>query len=335
MSSQATSSTRALLVGAGAVGLVYGRHLALAGVDVSFYVRDKYREQAQAGYAMYPLNRSNPRRAPVRFGGFGVVTSADEVRDAGPFDQVWLCVSSPALRGGWLTDILAVAGDAAAVVMLTNGMGDRELLAAATSDDRIVQGMISMISYQGPLPGETLPEPGCAYWFPPLGPSPFSGPDARVKPLVAALNKGGCPAKRHRDVAAVVGFPTAILMPHLLALEAAGWKFDALRRGDWLDRAAAASREAMASVQARTGHRPPLSARLFSPGLMRLVTRIAPGVLPLPIETYLAYHFTKVGDQTRMYVRDYRQICVDNGLPADALADLERRLPPPATQEPA
>lgn len=240
-------------------------------------------------------------------------------------------MSSPGLRGEWLAPILRNAGDDASVVLLTNGLSDRALIAAETGDERICQGIISMISYQGPLPGESLPEPGCVYWFPPMDPSPFSGTARRVNVIVDSLKRGGCPAKAHPDVAAVVGFPTAVLMPFLLALEGAGWTFDGLRAGDGLRRAVAGSKEAFASVKARTGHTLPFGMRFHSPMAVRLLLRLAPIVIPLPIETYLAYHFTKVGDQTRMYVRDYMQTADDNGLPTDNLRELLNRLPTPDT----
>lgn len=83
----ATSSEKILIVGAGAVGLVYGRHLQRAGCDVTYYVREKYRVQAQAGYPMYPLNTGG-RGKPVVFAKFGIVTSAEQVAEAGPFTQV-------------------------------------------------------------------------------------------------------------------------------------------------------------------------------------------------------------------------------------------------------
>jgi hypothetical protein len=326
--SNSPASEKILVVGAGAVGLVYGRHLQRAGCDVTYYIRDKYRAQAQAGYPMYPLNTGG-RDKPVVFDKFGIVTSAEQVAEAGPFTQVWLCVSSPGLRGEWLPPILRGAGDDASVVLLTNGLFDRALIGAVTGDERICQGIISMISYQGPLPTESLPEPGCVYWFPPMGPSPFSGTAKRVKAIVENLKRGGCPAKSHPDVAAVVGFPTAVFMPLLLALEAASWTFDGLGKGDGLQRAVGASKEAIASVKARTGHTPPFGMRFNSPMAVRLLLKLAPIVIPLPLETYLAYHFTKVGEQTRMYVREYIQTATDNGLPSDNLRELLNRLPAP------
>ena len=47
---------KVLVVGAGAVGQVYGWHLKRGGVDLTFYVKEKYRAEVEAGLTVYPLN---------------------------------------------------------------------------------------------------------------------------------------------------------------------------------------------------------------------------------------------------------------------------------------
>ncbi len=325
MATKGKSARSILVVGAGAVGQVYGRHLQLGGAQVTFYMRAKYRADAEKGYPMYPLNKQG-RDKPVRFGDFGIVTDKAEVAAAGPFDEVWLCVSSPALRGQWLEDVIDSAGGKATIVMLTSGFEDRKLLASLTGEERIVAGMISMISYHGPLPDETLPEPGVVYWFPPLGPSPFHGPKERTRAVVDGLRAGKCPAKVSADVEAAGSFGAAVLMPHLLALEANNWRFDGLKRGDWLRKASAATKEALAATAAHLGTEPPLAMKFINPMALRVIMAASKHVIPLPIETYLAYHFTKVGDQTRAYINDYVASCIEHQLPSDALGELCKRL---------
>ena len=81
---------KVLIVGAGAVGVVYGRHLQLAGAELSFYVRDKYRPACEQGLTVYPLNKDRSFK-PVDFKEFSVLSSPEEVA-AQSFDQVWLAV---------------------------------------------------------------------------------------------------------------------------------------------------------------------------------------------------------------------------------------------------
>ena len=83
---------RALIVGAGAVGQVYGYHLQQAGWEVGFLVRPKYAEAARSGFTLYPLNKPH-RGRPVRFEGLEVYDSAEAAAEQS-WDQVWLAVSS-------------------------------------------------------------------------------------------------------------------------------------------------------------------------------------------------------------------------------------------------
>jgi 2-dehydropantoate 2-reductase len=293
---------------------------------VTLFVRDKYRDAAARGFELYPLNKRKGGD-PVRFEGFGVVSRADEVA-ARTFDQVYLTVSSPALSGPWLAELIAAIGDAT-VIALQPGQDDRDtILAAGASADRLVSGMITLISYAAPLPGETrFPRPGMAYWFPPMAPAPFSGPAERVAAVVALLRKGGQPAKRHKNVPQAVAFPSAILMTYLVALEAAGWSFKTLVR-DRIQLGAAGAREVLAIVGTTYG-KPPLGVRMVArPRTLRMGLWFARRMIPIPLEVYLKEHFTKVGDQTRMMMAGYIQRGRDAKLGVAALERLMAELPP-------
>jgi 2-dehydropantoate 2-reductase len=316
---------RALVVGAGAVGQVFGYHLHLGGADVSFLVKPKYAGECRAGFTLYPLNDRRRRLEPRRFTGAGVVTTDEEVA-ASRWDQVFLTVSSTALRGPWLPGLARAAGDAT-VVSLQPGIEDRTHVLQYVPEDRLVSGLISLIAYAAPLPGETrFPEPGMAYWFPPLSPSPFSGPRARVDAVVAALRAGGQPAKRHPDVPGLAGFPSAIMMPYLVALEAGGWTFD--RLGQHAPTAARAAREAVDIVAARpeAGRRPPLIGLAVRPFVVRAGLWLGRKVIPLDLETYLREHFIKVGDQTRLMMSQYIDHARSRGLPSAALESLNNSI---------
>jgi hypothetical protein len=206
-------------------------------------------------------------------------------------------------------------------VSLQPGIEDRELVLRHVPASRLVSGAIVLISYAAPLPGESrFPEPGMAYWFPPLAPAPLSGPKGRVDAVVAALRAGGMPARVHPDVPSMVGFPSAIMMPYLLALEAGGWKFD--RLGERAGEAGSAARQAIAVVARKHGRRPPLIGLAARPWIVRAGLWLGRAVIPLDLETYLREHFTKVGDQTRLMVAQYIDAAKDSGLPAGALEGL-------------
>jgi len=331
------------------VGQSYGHCLARGGAALSFLVKPKYAAEARRGFPVYPLNERSARRGePQRLEGFGVLTSAKEVATRAaeaPWDAVWLCVSATALRGPWLGPLLRATGDAT-VVLLTPGLEDRaHVLAAmeeggsppALAEARLVQGVITLIAFHAPLGGEVAAAgalgarvPGTAYWFPPGGRLPLAGDPARVAPLVEALARGGCRARLDPSAARSGALASALMMPYLAALEAAGWEFAAVRRSPSLVTAWRAGGEALAVVAAETGASVPWSARLARPWIVRLVSRLAPLVFPFDIETFLRVHFTKVGDQTRFMLGRYASLAAQRGLPHEHLDAVLAGLPPHA-----
>jgi ketopantoate reductase len=310
---------RALIIGAGAVGQVYGRHLARGGAEVSFLVKAQQAEAARKGFVLYALNRLRWRRAvPERFEGYGVLAASD-IADS-KWDQVYLAVPSPALRGGWLGEVGRAVGRAT-VVVLQPGPGDRAFVARHLAEaDQVVQGIITAVSYQAPLAGETrFPEPGVAYWFPPLAASPLGGPPDRVAAVVDALKRGGLPARPVKDIATAADFASAMLLPLLAVLEAAGWSLPAARRR--LRLATRAAAQSLALAERRTRRQAPLPLRLLlHPSILRPLLLLAPLAFPLDLETYLRFHFTKVGEQTRDVLRGY--LTGETSLPVDALAEV-------------
>lgn len=313
---------KVLLVGAGAVGQVYGYHLQRGGARVGFLVKEKYAAECRAGLTIYPLNRSKGERfAPLRFADFDVLSDPAQVGHE--WDAVMLCVSSTQLRGPWFDALTRAMRDDATLVMLQPGLEDKAYICERIDGSRLVAGMISLISYQAPLPGETtISDPGIAYWFPPMAPSPFSGPEERVAPLVAALKAGGCPAKRTGDVTRRAGFPTAMMMPILVALEDAEWSFKQVFQGDRLALALSAAAEAIRVVSAIGHQRRPFSRLLLRRSLLRFVAWLAKRQAPFEMEVYLKHHFTKVGDQTRFFIRRYLDLALEHDLPAENLTRL-------------
>jgi 2-dehydropantoate 2-reductase len=323
---------RALVVGAGAVGQVYARHLAQGGTHVGFLVKRKHVTRTRAGLTLYHLNRPRRQRTtPERLTGYGTFGS---VRDAAveAWDQIYLAMSSPALRAGsWFAELTSAIPDAT-VVFLQPGPEDREFVLAHAAESRVVQGIITIIGYHAPLPGEVrFPEPGVAYWLPPLAPSPMSGPAARLEPVLRALREGRLPARRVRDVGGRGPFGAAVMMPVLAELESVGWRFDDLRSRGHLRLALRASRQALDIVAHRRGIRAPLGVRLATHApFVRSGLRLAPAVTPFDFETYIRVHFTKVGDQTRDMLRTYLDWARETGLPTGALERVHARiaLPP-------
>lgn len=321
---------RILIVGAGAVGQVYGQALQRGGAEVSFLVKPKYADEARAGFTMYEVFRN--RHETRRFAGFGVLTDVSEAA-AQRWDQVWLAVAGPAIEGDWVERLLEATPGATLVSLQPGPEAGARLRPLA--GDRLVTGVIAFIAWQAPLPGESrFTEPGVAWWYPP-GPSPFAGPRERVKPVVDALRAGGCPARAVGELGGATVFGTALLQIHVAALDAAKWSWPNARTSGVLDLAKRAWREAAAIGAKTSGSSAPLWTPLIGPWGVRLVMWLAPKLLPMDVPTYFGYHFTKVGEQTRkhidLWVREGQRV----GVPVPALTELRTRLGAEASFDPA
>lgn len=300
---------RILLVGAGAVGQVFAYHLQRGGADIAMYVRPKYVEECSKGFDLFELGVTHQPRGPLRLDDIEVFSSPDEL-DGQTFDQVWLCVSSTGLQGGWLDEFLSKIGDAT-LVSLQPGPTDAAFITARYPAERVIHGLIGFIAYAAPLPDERFPGEGMAFWLPPLSPSPMGSEEveqARLDAVTKLLERGGLATKQDRQLANKSVFPTALLSPFLMALELEDWKLGRVRGSTWLTAASEATREACEVMSAQVGHPAPAVLASQRPWMLRGILGVAPKVMPLPLETYLEYHFTKVGDQTRATIATYLEL---------------------------
>ena len=309
-----------LVVGAGAVGQVYGYHLQRGGADVTFFVRDKYVDEMKAGLDLYPLNQREHRTVPVHMGGYGVISQFAEV-SASTWDYVVMCTSSTVLGTPWMTDLLAAIGKAT-LVSLFAGFGDGEELLKVISADRVVWGLITLISFHAPLRAEDPMKPGMAYWFPPMTKAPFSGPPALVKPLLETFRRGGFGCREAGgDKGSAV--PGALLSVFVLALEAAGWKFRDFLAAERIPVERAAIREAIEVVCRKEGMKPPWFVGMIGGAFFRMFLFLSRKIIPFDFELYLQIHFTKVRAQMRTTVGRYVSDGVKLGIATPHLVQLQ------------
>lgn len=315
-------TTRVAIVGGGAVGQVYGLHLLKGGAEVTYFVRERYVDELRAGPSLYALPRGGSRRlVPTH-------VRSDMSGLADGFDQVWLCVPTNALTSGSLDVVLsAVAScERTSLVSMLPGMQVRALLDQHIPRARVVDGMIGTVAYEAPLPGEQLP-PGIAYVLPRLSPSKFSGVEAdRVRGVTQLLRAGGCPAGTVKDARVSLALSSCVMMPMVVALEGAGWRFASLRKGDWLTLAAGAAREALTLTGAELSVPTPWFRPLVRRPLFSLISYGAKWVAPFDAEVYLQHHFTKVGEQTREMMRGYTASAAERGLPSPHIVELNQRV---------
>lgn len=133
-----------LIVGAGAVGLVYGQHLSMAGHRVTFFVKEQHRNDLKSGVSM--IRKRRLVKDEVRhFSDFSLLSQWNHVAGE-EWDYVFLAISSDALRAlpfGIVKDAIADA----TLLMLQPSETDYKVLGEYWSEENVVKGMINMISY--------------------------------------------------------------------------------------------------------------------------------------------------------------------------------------------
>ena len=296
---------KALVVGAGAVGQVYGRALVRAGAEVTYLVKPRHEEAARRGFVLHPWNEG---RSAVPFRNFRVVVAPEPGHDV-----VLLAMSSTGLRApGFVPDLAARIG-AATVVTLQPDIDDAELVYAHVPAERVVTGLIAFLAYLEP--------PGVAVWFPPLGTSALSGP--RARPIARLLSAGGLPCRVVRDAVTTRALGGAVLGTIVTALEATGWDRRALGR----DRAVRvlacrAAREAVTIAARRRGVRPPLLVHALGPFTLRLGLAVFARLAPFDISAFFRTHYSKIFDQHKLMAAAELAQAQALGIPTPALEAL-------------
>jgi ketopantoate reductase len=309
-----------LIIGAGAVGLVYGKHFTDGGHSVTFYVKEKYRAEMENGSVLYHMNKDKSLKKPIHFSKYQLATTYADLAKKN-WDQIYLCISSTAIHAFNFAEMKAHLSGSPTIVMLSSGATDLILLTRVFEAEQIVQGMITLISYQAPLVTENIDIPGIAYWFPPMMPMPISGSLKRRDEVIQTFKSGKINAKASKNVFNDALFPSAFLPTFLIALEYKGWKFDALKKDQTLLKELQITlNEVFTALEKKYNvKRPALIGLIGSPIIVKLLLSLAPKVMPMDIETYLEYHFLKVKSQTKLYINNFLKVAQELNTPHQML----------------
>ena len=117
---------RVLILGAGAVGQVYGWALR-GGAEVTFYMPAKYVEAARKEFVTYALNQSIA--GPP--GAWTASASSTATRCPVTLGLHHARRGGPALAGPWLAELLWAATDATVIMMHAGASGARETVSRA------------------------------------------------------------------------------------------------------------------------------------------------------------------------------------------------------------
>lgn len=318
-----------LIVGAGAVGLVYGHHFSNAGHQVTFFVKEKYQqaleEQMQTGIVLYHLNNDKKLNKPEYFKNFQTISDWNQVQG---FDLITLAISSNALRQLPLDHIKQqLLKPETSLLMLQPSATDFEHLNKKLPEEKIVQGMISLISYQTDEVNSDINPAGTAYYLPPM-PMPISASSNNtstqktpLREIVSLFKNSGIHAKAVNNAIDESRLPSAFLMTFLCALEAANWEFKRLGQSPDILKKLSLAQQALLPKQVNSPVLASLLKLPLRPGLYKLLLKVAPWFVPLPLEAYLKKHFLKVRPQTVIYMQEYTEL-----YPSHAITELNQLL---------
>lgn len=295
-----------LIIGAGAVGLVYGKHFSDAGKKVRFLVKENHLQGLKEGVLLYNLGKDAKREKPILFNNYALISNFETLSQTN-WQQIYLCFSSVALHAFDFQGLKKNLQGSPTIVLLQPGITDFSIVEQHFPSSQIVQGMISLISYYTPLPAEKAVDKGIAYWLPPLVSTPFSGEKTTCKAVIQTFKKGRISANKIKDVSKHSLFPSAFLVTFLVVLEANNWNFKTLKANkNALNELCQANKEMFSALSKKYTMGVPLAFKLANRvSAIKTLLNLAPRIMPLDLEAYLKAHFTKVNEQTKMYLNDY------------------------------
>ena len=144
------ANERILIVGAGALGIVTGYHLQMAGAQIDFLVRPGRLPALAKPQLLYSFEDHQLHR----FDGYNCYTSVAELKE-NLYDFVLVALDGATCRGAEATALLAELGDAIrdSSAFVIGGPGGRDHCRDAMKlpDDRVVMGTMLILGYQTDL----------------------------------------------------------------------------------------------------------------------------------------------------------------------------------------
>ena len=165
----------------------------------------------------------------------------------------------------------------------------------------------------------------------------ISGPStlqATLKFITLVLKKGGLPTQIYTKSPNAIEHMAAVsaLFPvFVLTLEASNWKLGALMDPTPSLIMAQSAEEVLTADKAARSDKTPL---MFGATSIQLLVKLAGHfatihgmqLFPMDLETFLQYHFTKVGDQMLDHMQEYIDLAKKEELPSTAMETLKQRV---------
>lgn len=307
------SKKNILMIGAGAVGAVYGYRLSQHH-NITFLVKEKNKHLIENGFHIHNIGKDKNAKNLQHFTQFNTLTPVTINKELG-WDQIYLCVPGTALPH---LDFSNINTEDTSVVLLSSGQNDKSNLERLIPSNQIVSGMIGMLSRQWPQEDSSQPL-RVSYLLPPLVKMPFSSDThQRAQDISNTFKQCGLNAPVVKDVYQELLYPNIILSCLVLGLEKCNWSFKELIQNKTVRQAIVRNNRAF--IKASEQHyntKAPFALKLITPTALGLAARIAPKFFPLDIEAFLKFHYTKVAAQTRVQLKEFTDLCDEYGVEYD------------------
>ncbi|MGW3943702.1 ketopantoate reductase family protein [Streptomyces phaeochromogenes] len=329
------STPQVLLVGAGAMGVISGYHLQLAGAEVTFLVRPGRVKELSRPRRLYSYDDASLKL----FSGYSVLSDVSEVGKRS-YDYVIVTLDGASSRSAEGTELLnrlgaAVRETSATVIFGGVGFGLREhvLDALGLAEERVVSGQLGALAHQvasaglpvhPPTDAELLTQADMAYRH--LGKMGFAMEDrfsaaaARFKSLYDACGVSRCEIIDHMQLQLHV----ALILPTFAAGELMGWPPAAqyADHKDIWDLAVETARE-ITSVDEYGPAGQAVATQLSDHSLTRTVMAYEEQAVPLDWHEFSAFHHGgKVAQQDLELLRDHVTAGERQGKPTSASRQL-------------
>ena len=295
---------KVLVVGAGAVGQVYGLYFDRGGAEVTFYVRPKYVEELKSGLNLFALNQGKNPTA-IKFNSYHVISEFHEVAET-MWDVVLLTLPSDALYSPWLAEFSAQVNSQALIISLQPGYNDRLELLKYFPEKSVVPGVITLISFATPLDTSGPQEKGMAFWFPAFTKAFIDGEGTSVSEVLRILTSAGFPIARKKllNNPGFVYFGSTFLNLFIRNLEMNDWELGAFHNDEVSKLLKDSTLEGFEVVSKKFSMKAPIYRHFFGKTFYNLAIKLALKTMPFDLEKYLKVHFTKVGPQMRKNLHD-------------------------------
>jgi len=301
------NAPKVLIVGLGPMGQTFAESLSMGGAALGFLDRSSEREfRALFGYTIYRLpGVVEPRHSiltPLQiFEQHDAILLED-------WDYILLALPCDQLSDELLT-VLGAVPEGTRIVTLQPSLEARERIERVVGDKSLIVASPSLLAYYY-IAQKSAGLMGVAYQLHPEAPSLFSGDGAEE--LVAALNRGGLPARVSEESHARQLLNHAIALPYLSALELAGWSFKRLRGSGLLTLAKGAADEARSAYESIHGLTCSDERGLILPWLIDLALNGEAGALAFTPEEYFETHAMRLRAETQRLMRETIELAKQN-----------------------